>query len=56
MATSTQAQEAAAQHELEHSEDTRRRSPIRVLLHRLRRMYERICSAVFDSDGDCMRL
>jgi hypothetical protein len=56
MATSTQAQEAAAQQELEHSEDARRRSPVRVLVHRLRRLYERICSAVFDSDGDCMRL
>lgn len=32
------------------------RSPLIRVGHTLRRCYERACSAIFDGDGDCMRL
>lgn len=33
-----------------------KRSPSIRVAHILKRCYERACSAIFDGDGDCMRL
>ena len=35
---------------------TAQRSPLIRIGHILKRCYERVCSAIFDGDGDCMRL
>ena len=56
MAISSAAPEVAAERvEREADEPAQRRSLIVRLGHLLRRGYERVCSAIFDPEGDCMR-
>ena len=57
MAISFPAAEVAARHQLERAADEPELGASQ-LTHAgqiLRRAYERVCSAVFDPDGDCMR-
>jgi hypothetical protein len=54
MAISFPAPEAAPSGRLE-SDGERAESRIVSGGHVLRRFYERVCSAIFDPDGDCMR-
>jgi hypothetical protein len=57
MAISFPAPEAAAE-SLEHEAGERAAgsSLVITVAQLLRRGYERVCSAIFDADGDCMRL
>jgi hypothetical protein len=57
MAISFPAPEAAVQERLEREADERAQGSSFVVsvATNLRRGYERMCSAVFDPDGDCMR-
>jgi hypothetical protein len=57
MAISFPAPEAAVQQRLEREADERVQEPSLVVsvANTLRRGYERMCSAIFDPDGDCMR-
>ena len=57
MAISFPAPEAAVQQRLERetAEPTQGPSLVAQVASTLRRGYERMCSAIFDPDGDCMR-
>ena len=57
MAISFPAPEAAVQQRLEREADERAQAPSLVVnvANTLKRGYERMCSAIFDPDGDCMR-
>jgi hypothetical protein len=54
MATSFPAPQGAPSRRLEH-EAQRAKSPTFSVRRILRRCYERVCSAIFDPDGDCTR-
>ena len=56
MAISFPAPEAAKQMLKLEAEHAQRSSPLTSAAHLLRRGYERLNSAIFDPDGDCMRL
>jgi hypothetical protein len=56
MAISFPASEAAAKGlELEGAERAQGPSLLASAAHLLRRGYERVCSTIFDAEGDCMR-
>ena len=56
MAISFPAPEAAAKRlDLHADERAQESSLLANTAHLLRRGYERVCSAIFDPDGDCMR-
>jgi hypothetical protein len=54
MAISFPAPEAATKHQLERASGESTQLSARAG-HLLKRGYERVCSAIFDPDGDCMR-